>query len=164
MRLNWGQTLYQGNWQLLCKTAEFVVRIINLVCLYSNILTSYPFYFISKIRLQYSKLLLTVRSSHPEVFCKKGILRNFAKFTGKHLCRSLFLNKVAGLRQWCCLPVNFAKFLRTPFIIEHLWWLLLTVRLSLLKLASSCLVTKNEFQIIYRKFREGLKAIYIIAT
>ena len=27
---------------------------------------------------------------------KKGVLRNFAKFTGKHLC--LFLNKVAGLR------------------------------------------------------------------
>ena len=38
------------------------------------------------------------RSSHPEVFCKKGVLRNFAKFTGKHLCHSLFFNKVAGLR------------------------------------------------------------------
>ena len=23
-----------------------------------------------------------------------------------------------------CFPVNFAKFPRTPFIIEHLWWLL----------------------------------------
>ena len=22
----------------------------------------------------------------PEVFCKKGVLRNFAKFTGKHMC------------------------------------------------------------------------------
>ena len=31
------------------------------------------------------------------VFCKKGILRNFAKFTGKHLCQSLFFNKVAGV-------------------------------------------------------------------
>ena len=29
------------------------------------------------------------RSSHPEMFWKKGILRNFAKFTGKHMCRSL---------------------------------------------------------------------------
>ena len=28
--------------------------------------------------------------SCPEVFGKKGILRNFAKFTGKHLCQSLF--------------------------------------------------------------------------
>ena len=24
-----------------------------------------------------------------------------------------------------CFPVNFAKFLRTRFITEHLWWLLL---------------------------------------
>ena len=31
-----------------------------------------------------------VRSSHPEVFCKKDVLRNFAKFTGKHLCQNLF--------------------------------------------------------------------------
>ena len=28
---------------------------------------------------------------------KKGVLRNFAKFTGKQLCQRLFLNKVAGL-------------------------------------------------------------------
>ena len=32
----------------------------------------------------------------PGVFCKKGVVRNFAKFTGKHLCQSLFLNKVAA--------------------------------------------------------------------
>ena len=35
------------------------------------------------------------RSSRLDVFCKKGVLRNSAKFTGKHLCQSLFLNKVA---------------------------------------------------------------------
>ena len=34
--------------------------------------------------------LLLCRRSHPEAFC-----RNFAKFTGKHLCQSLFFNKVA---------------------------------------------------------------------
>ena len=28
--------------------------------------------------------------------CEKRVLRNFTKFTGKHLCQSLFLNKVAG--------------------------------------------------------------------
>ena len=38
------------------------------------------------------------RSSRPEVFCKNGVLRNFAKFTGKHLYQSLFFNKVAGQR------------------------------------------------------------------
>ena len=53
------------------------------------------------------------RSSLPEVFCKKSVLRNFTKFTGKPLCQILFFNKVAGLRHRC-FPVNFVKFLRTP--------------------------------------------------
>ena len=75
------------------------------------------------------------RSSRPDVFCEKDVLRNFAKFTGKHLCQSPFFNKVAALRRatllkkrlWHrCFPVNFAKFLRTPFFTEHLWWLLLS--------------------------------------
>ena len=35
------------------------------------------------------------RSSRPEVFFEKGALRNFAKFTGKHLCQSFFFNKVS---------------------------------------------------------------------
>ena len=34
----------------------------------------------------------------PEVFYKKGVLKNFVKFTGKHLCQSLFFNKIAGLK------------------------------------------------------------------
>ena len=37
------------------------------------------------------------RSSHPEVFYKKDVLRNFAKFTGKQLCQSSFFNKGGGL-------------------------------------------------------------------
>ena len=32
------------------------------------------------------------------MLCKKGVLRNFVKFTGKHLCQSLLFNKVAGPR------------------------------------------------------------------
>ena len=75
------------------------------------------------------------RSSRLEAFCKEGVLTNFAKFTGKHLCQSLFFNKVAALRPatllkkrlWHrCFPVNFAKFLRTPFLTEHPGWLLLS--------------------------------------
>ena len=31
-----------------------------------------------------------MRSNCPEVFCKKGVLKNFTKLTGKHLCQSLF--------------------------------------------------------------------------
>ena len=50
---------------------------------------------------------------------KKVVLKNFAKFTEKHQRQSLFFNKVAGLRP--------EKFLKTPFFIEHLWWLLLKI-------------------------------------
>ena len=39
------------------------------------------------------------RSSHRRCSVKTGVLRHFAKFIGKHLCWSLFFNKVAGLRK-----------------------------------------------------------------
>ena len=70
------------------------------------------------------------RSSRPEVFFKKGFLRNFAE----QLRWSLFFNKVAGLRPatllkkrlWRrCFSLNFVKFLRTALFTKHLWWLLL---------------------------------------
>ena len=65
------------------------------------------------------------RSNHQRCSVIKVVFRNFAKFTGKHLCKSLFFNKVAGLKSatllkknlWHrCFPVNFTKFLRTPFL------------------------------------------------
>ena len=60
----------------------------------------------------------------PEVFCEKGVSKDFAKFSRKHLCQSLFLNKAAGLSPATLLrkrlerryfPVNSAKYLRIPF-------------------------------------------------
>ena len=38
------------------------------------------------------------RSSRLELFCKKGFLKKFAKFTGKHLYGSLFFNKNAACK------------------------------------------------------------------
>ena len=84
----------------------------------------------------YRVLIPKFRNSSPvvQVFCKKSALRNFAKFTGKRLCQGLFFNKLAGLRSatllkkrlWHgCFHVNFTKFLRTPFLTEHLQRLLL---------------------------------------
>ena len=65
---------------------------------------------------------------------------NFLKKGLQHRCfpvlESLF-KKVAGLKarksikrrlQHRCFPVNIAKFLKTAFSIEHLWWLLLELR------------------------------------
>ena len=55
--------------------------------------------------------------------CLKGIIKSFAKFTGKHLCWSLLLNKVQAedlqiylkrRLQHKCFLVNFGKFLRIP--------------------------------------------------
>ena len=43
-----------------------------------------------------------MQSSRPEVFGKKGILKNFAQFTGKHLRQSLFFNQVIMLIKLGC--------------------------------------------------------------
>ena len=57
---------------------------------------------------------------------KKGVLKNFGKFTGKHLCSSFFFDKVTGRPllkkrlQNRCFPVNFRNFLRTGFLTENL--------------------------------------------
>ena len=102
----------------------------------------------------------TFRSSRPEVFCKKGVHRNFAKFQRKHLCQSLFLNKVAGSglrpatflkkRLWhSCFPVNFANIRIKPFFIEHLWWLLLYLQVELQpELIGSSAGNSQFFQLI----------------
>ena len=52
----------------------------------------------------------------PEVFYKKGVLIDFAKFTGKHLRQSLFLVKRLWRR---CFPVNLAKNFKNIFFTEH---------------------------------------------
>ena len=93
----------------------------------------------SRVRVDLEKFPNNSQKQPSEVFCKKSVLKNFAKFTEKHLCQSLFFNKVAGLRPatllkkrlWHrCFSVNFAKFLRTPFLTEHLRWLLLNSEIS----------------------------------
>ena len=70
---------------------------------------------------------------------KRGVLRKLIKFIGKHLCQSLFFNKVADLRPafslkqrlWHrCFPVNFVRFQRTHFLQNTSGRLLLTFALS----------------------------------
>ena len=51
----------------------------------------------------------SVRSSHRRCSVRKSVLRNFAKFTGKHQCQSLFLNKVAGLKPATLLHFVFCR-------------------------------------------------------
>ena len=107
-------------------------------------------------------LPMIIRSSHQKCSVRKGVLRNFTTFTGKHLCQSLFFNKVTGLwtafllkkRLWHrCSPVNFAKFLRTAFLqntsrrllLDHLRLLLICVNVfSFLTFSPKC-VDDSEY-------------------
>ena len=75
-----------------------------------------------------------IRNSHRRYSARKGVLKNFEKFTEKRLCQSLFLNKFVDLRLatllknrlWQkCFPVNFAKFLRTHLLQNNSGRLLL---------------------------------------
>ena len=64
-------------------------------------------------------LLLFKEAVVRRCFYKKSVLRNFTKFTG--LRPTTLVKKKLWHR---CFPVNFVKFLRTPFCTDHLWWLL----------------------------------------
>ena len=77
----------------------------------------------------------TYRSSNPEVLCKKAVLEVSQNSQKNKCARVSFLIKLQarGLqlylkRDWYgCFPVNFAKFSRTSFFIEYLWWMLLNI-------------------------------------
>lgn len=65
------------------------------------------------------------RSSRQKEFSKKFVLKNFANFSGKRLCRRVFYNKVAGLQPTTVFksrlphkffPVNFARYLRKSLV------------------------------------------------
>ena len=78
---------------------------------------------------------------------KKTDLKIFTNFTGKHLCRSLFFslffNKGFLLKERLrhkCFIVNFAKFLRTPFLQDTSERLLLIFQLKKVKSKGKCLV------------------------
>ena len=79
------------------------------------------------------------RSSRPEVFCENVFLEISQNSQENTCARDSFLIKLQalGLKPatllksfWHkCFPVNFAKFLRTPFFKEHLQWLHLNIAL-----------------------------------
>ena len=52
----------------------------------------YNFYFV----LFRSTISENASSSHRRCSVRRGVLKNFLKFTAKHLCQCLFFNKIAG--------------------------------------------------------------------
>ena len=97
-------------------------------------------------------LLVLLYIQHPHHHCynseavvrwnsTKKVFLEISQTLQENTCVNVsFFNKITWLRPatllkirlWHrCFPVNFAKFLRTPFITKHLWWLLLiTVNIS----------------------------------
>ena len=109
------------------------------------------------------------------MFYKKGVLRNFTKFTGKHLCQSLFLSLQSLFfnpfprpatwlkkRLWLrCFPVDFVKFLRTPFLTEHLWT---TASISILPRDSHAISDKKHVLKFTSKNSKLLKKVLVFQT
>ena len=65
-------------------------------------------FFLSKPLQRKVSYLLILEAVVQRCSVRKGVLRNFTKLTGKHLCQCLFF--------FPCFPLNFVKFLRTPFL------------------------------------------------
>ena len=84
--------------------ASFFIKHLRLLLLYWNTST--------KISL----LLVPTEAVAQRCSLRKGVFRNFAKFTGKHQRQKLFFNFIKKRLWRRCFPVNFAKFLRTPFV------------------------------------------------
>ena len=84
---------------------------------------------------------------------KKGVLRNFTKFTGKHLCQSLFFNKIDNLIKFE-FSVNFAKILRTPFFTENPRWLLLeSLSISMLLIIFDVILSNDMIDYVCWKMK-----------
>ena len=102
-----------------------------------------------------SRYYLLRQKQPPEVFCKHRCSQKFLKIHRKTPVLESLFNKASGLwpailfkkrLQHRCFPVNFVKFLRTSFYIEHLWWLL-SLSFSLYHFAALSYNTGNSFTV-----------------
>ena len=58
----------------------------------------------------------------PDAFYKKGVLKNFAKLTGKHLFQGLFLNKVTKKETLAqAFSCEFCEIFKNTFFTKQLW-------------------------------------------
>ena len=96
------------------------------------------------LRGSYSSVTFRSTCSLLQIYFKITVLKKFAIFTGKHLCWSIFFNKVADL----------VKFLRTAFFVEHLRWLLLNF-VWLISFSSISLVYARTNQLLSLSLSEA---------
>ena len=73
------------------------------------------------------------RSSHPEVFQRRGLLKICSKYNGEHPCRSVILIKMQSnfieitLRHECS-PINLLHIFRGPSLKNTSGWLLFNIQ------------------------------------
>ena len=71
--------------------------------------------FITRLQTELQQTLnASTRIRRSQMLSKVCVFKKIAKFIGKHLCRSLFLNKVAGLEQFIL------QFLGNSLILQRL--------------------------------------------
>ena len=80
----------------MCNKMFLLTYVMPLFFLYSlkteNLWFSHVFRGCRKRPVAWNELTGNTQKQYPEVFCKKNFLKNFSKFTEKHLCQSLFSN------------------------------------------------------------------------
>ena len=101
-------------------------------------------------------LLKKDRSSHRRCSVRKLVLRNFTKFTGKHLCQSLLFNKVAGLSHLQKLDCSSKKKKKKPT------WFYLQNSLNLEE-KKTALKTIRSFEELFNLKTHNLKMFYSLA-
>ena len=111
----------------------------------------------SKYGKVWKSIIQNLRSSHQRCSMQKVVPKNFTKFTGKHLCQSLFFNKVSGLRHatllkkrfWQrCFPVNFCEISKNTFFTERVWT---TVSKTLQVVSNNYMATHDNLLALYNE-------------
>ena len=97
-------------------------------------------------------LVFCISEAGTEGVLLKNCSLNFVKFTGKHLCRSLFFNEVAGLRSGATMKkktrqVVFCQFCQTfkqNYFTGNLWATAFVDTLLLLQNSAQLLVVEKK--------------------
>ena len=109
-----------------------------------------------KSSIKNSAMLLSLiknRSSRPEVFLEKGVLKICSKFAREHLYWSAisikFQRNFIEITYWHgCSPVNLLHIFRNPFLKNTSGWLLLKKEENKTKSKKSCTI----WHVIYNKY------------
>ena len=77
---------------------QLFIRAYLYGCFWVILLSYFNFYSVGDSAVSFFCIVqVPFVDSHQRCSIKKSYLKNFTKFTGKHLCQSLLFNKVAGL-------------------------------------------------------------------